>query len=246
MKSRIAMGFTLLALCAAASGQTADEIVTKVIAARGGAEKAKAVQTRRITGHITLPQGGEALLVSEWKRPDRLRMDFTFRNVTSTRAFDGKSGWRLLPFQGDTSPKPVSGKELIAVQEDADMDGALLDYRAKGSRIDLSGKTDFEGKQVWDLKVSLADGNTYHYYVDPETWLVVGIRKPSDTGADDEAAVSDYRDVQGLRFPFSNVVRHVGSDVSQAYKVDKIELNIPIEDARFQMPQAEQTPAPKP
>jgi outer membrane lipoprotein-sorting protein len=248
MKSRIAAALTMVALCVAASAQKADEIVAKVIAARGGAEKAKSIQTRRITGHITMPQGGEAQLVSEWKRPGRMRMDFRLNDMTATRAVDGKTGWHLLPFEGDTTARPISGRELMTMQEDADMDGPFLDYPAKGNKVELLGKTDFQGKQAWDLKVLIADGSTQHYYVDPETALVIGIRKPNESGADVEGVISDYRDVQGLKFPFSNVVRQVGSDVSQTYKIDKIELNIPIEDARFQIPTAaqQQNPAAKP
>jgi outer membrane lipoprotein-sorting protein len=248
MKSRIAVAIAFLALCAVASAQTADEIIAKVIAARGGAEKAKSIQTRRITGHITMPQGGEAQLVSEWKRPDRMRMDFTLQNMTATRAVDGKTGWHLLPFEGDTTAKPISGRELVTVQEDADMDGPLLDYRAKGNKVEVLGKTDFQGKQALDLRVLLADESTHHYYVDPDSSLVVGIRKPSESGADVEGVISDYREIQGLKFPFSNVVRQVGSNVSQTYKVDKIELNVPIDDARFQMPTSaqQQNPASKP
>ena len=41
-----------IALVQPVAAQTADEIVAKVLAARGGLEKAKAIQSERITGTI--------------------------------------------------------------------------------------------------------------------------------------------------------------------------------------------------
>jgi outer membrane lipoprotein-sorting protein len=247
MRYKVALFIATAVLCsAAAQSQTADEIIAKVIAVRGGLEKAKAVQTRRITGHITMPDGNNALLVSEWKRPARMRMDFTIGEMTASRAADGDKGWHFLPFMGEKAPQPISGQELKNLQEDSDMDGPFLDYKAKGNKVDLLGKADFHGKPAYDLKIALADGNTHHYFVDPESFLVIGVRKPTENGAEVEGIISDYRPVEGLKFPFSNEVRRVGTDTVQKYTVEKIELNVTIDDSRFQMPSAppQQAPAP--
>ena len=84
--------FVLLAI--AASAQTADEIVNKSLAARGGAEKIKAIQSERVSGRVTFGPGLEGTLVAELKRPHKLRVEIVVEDQKIIRVYDGKSaGW---------------------------------------------------------------------------------------------------------------------------------------------------------
>src|SRR5262245_36639894 len=112
---------------------TVDEIVAKYVQAVGGRDKLKAVQSMKMTGKMILGQGLEAPFVLELKRPQAVRMDFTFQGMTASSAFDGDQGWRVMPFQGNTNPEPLSADEIKQVKDQADIDGPLVDYKEKGS-----------------------------------------------------------------------------------------------------------------
>jgi outer membrane lipoprotein-sorting protein len=133
----VAAGVLLGAI--AASAQTAEELVEKNIRARGGLEKIKSVQSMRMTG--TMGLGEEtAPTVLEFKRPGRLRWEFTLDGQTAIQAFDGTAGWAILPFEGKTEPEKMPAEEVENFKRQADLDGPLVDYRAKGNRIELLGK----------------------------------------------------------------------------------------------------------
>src|ERR1700720_2422282 len=96
-----------LACPAKAAAQTTDEIVTKVLAARGGLEKAKAVQTERITGTIYFNAELYGPFLAEFKRPGKMHNEVTIRNKTVVRTFNGKdAGWVTNPFVGKDAPGP--------------------------------------------------------------------------------------------------------------------------------------------
>src|SRR4051812_33641410 len=82
-----------------ACAQTAEELVEKNIAAKGGIEKIKAIKTLRMKGK--LQQGSfSATVGQESKDPDRVRETFTLQGMTAIQAYDGSNGWQISPFQG--------------------------------------------------------------------------------------------------------------------------------------------------
>src|SRR6266481_4584930 len=91
----------LLFLSPAAPAQTVDEIVQKVLDARGGIEKIRAVQSERITGHVSFSQGSEGTFVVELKRPLKMHVEISVDGQTIIRVYDGlSSGWLFRPHPG--------------------------------------------------------------------------------------------------------------------------------------------------
>jgi hypothetical protein len=58
------------------------------------------------------------------------------------------------------------------------------------------------------------------------------------TEIDGEAWMSDYKEVAGMMMPFTTTQGMKGSERRQAMTFDKIEVNVPIDDAKFVMPVA--------
>src|ERR1700721_4508244 len=81
----------LLFLPLSAAAQTADEIVKKVLDARGGVQKIRAVQAERISGRGSFAQGMEGTFVVELKRPYKMRVEITIQGQKIIRVYDGKS-----------------------------------------------------------------------------------------------------------------------------------------------------------
>jgi outer membrane lipoprotein-sorting protein len=228
-----------LLLAPAVHAQTVDEILTKHFAAQGGVEKMKALNSMRITGSITVGQGMEAPVVMERKRPGKQRLEFTFQGMVGVQAFDGEQAWSVMPFMGKKDPEAASEEDTKLQKDDADFDGPLLDWKAKGHTVELAGKEQVEGAEAFKLKVTKKNGYVDYYYIDTETYLLVkqdSKRKRQGTEFEAESFFSDYKDVEGYMLPFTMEQAAKGAPQRQKFTFAKVEVNVPIDDARFKMP----------
>ncbi len=225
-----------------ASAQTADEIVAKVLTARGGLEKAKAVQSERITGTIYFNPELYGPFVAEFKRPGKMHNEVSIQNKTVVRAFNGKeSGWVINPFVGKDTPEPMSAEELKDALNEADFDGPLVDAKTKGNTIELVGTEKVDGHEAYILKVTHKDGQVSNYSFDSKTFLLAkwsGTETVNGEPVTRETLFHDYRDVGGLKFAFELVSNNPKVDVTQRIIVEKIELDPQIDDSRFGKPSA--------
>jgi hypothetical protein len=230
--------FCLLPLTAAA--QTPDFIVDKVLAARGGLDKIRAVQAERVSGHISFGADAEGPFVVELKRPRKMHMEFTIQGGTMVRVYDGKSaGWTINPFTGKNNPEPMPEEELKNISEESDFDGPLVDYKAKGNQIELVGKDKVEGKEAYRLKLTTKNGDVRFYLFDSQTFLLLkweGKRKFKDEEVPVESFFRDYHDVGGLQFAFEIDSGASAEEIDQKILIDKIELDPEISESRFIKP----------
>ena len=233
---------SLAALALVASplaAQTVDEVITKNIQARGGLQKLKSVQSIRMTGRLAVAPGAEAPMVLELKRGNRMRMEFTFQGMTGVQAFDGTSGWAVMPFGGNKAVQPMPAEMAQEAAEQADIDGPLVDYKAKGHTVELLGKESVDGVDAYKLKVTLKGGSQRTIWIDAAKYLEIkgeGSRpgKPGDS----ETMLSDYRDVGGIMFPHVVEGGPKGSTQRQKIVIEKVEINPTLDDARFKAPEA--------
>ena len=235
----------LLFLPLAAVAQTADEIVKKVLDARGGIEKIKAVQSERITGHISFSQGVEGSFVVELKRPQKMHVEISIEGQKIVRVYDGKSnGWMVNPFAENKEAQPLSSEDLKDISDESDFDGPLVDYKAKGNQIELAGQEKLEDQPVYRLKLTNKNGDIRFYFFDASSFLLLrweGVRKTGDQELPWESFFSEFHEVQGLKYPFRIDQGSPGTEMRQTLTAEKIEIDPPIEDSRFAKPQS---PAP--
>lgn len=224
---------------ASADGQTVDEIVARHLAARGGAAKIAAVESLRMTGKARGPEGREAIVVREVKRPGRLRLEFTSQGVTGVYAYDGARGWRVSPFDGQLEPGPMPPEGTQAAVEQADIGGPLVDWKAKGHRLELLGREPLGDGEAWKLRLTLANGEVRHVYLDARTHLQVrteATREVRGRRLEMETTFGDYRDTDGILFPRSIEVAVKGRPARLRIRIDRVEINPPLDEARFRMP----------
>jgi len=229
----------LAALAAPLPAQTADEIIAKYLTNVGGMDKIQAVTTLRRTGKIVLGGGFEAGVIQESKRPNKLRQEFVFQGMTGVNAYDGKTGWKIEPWQGKKDPEALSEEEMKQIVEDADFDEALVNYRQKGNKVELAGTEQVEGTDVYKLKVTLASGDLRYYYMDTDFYVPIKIDiKRMIRGAEQEfeTTLGDYKAVAGWYLPYSIETTRKGSEDTQKITFDKIEANVPVDDGRFAKP----------
>ena len=242
-----ALGLALLCVVpGAASAQTADEILAKVIAARGGLAKIRAVRSERVSGQITFGEVSGPFVV-ELERPLKMHMQFTIQTMTMVRVYDGKSaGWANNPFAGKMNPDPMTEDELKNISEESDFDGPLVNAKAKGNQVELVGKDKFNDKDVWRVKLTTKNGDVRFYLFDAESFLLLkweGKRKVEGQEVPVESYFSDYREVGGLKFYFAIDSGRSAEDLNQKIRVEKIELNPQFNEAEFEKPAPPAPPA---
>ena len=222
-----------------AAAQTVDEIIAKYLKTVGGMEKIQAVQTLRRTGKYVGGGGFEAEIVQENKRGNSVREEFSLQGMTAISAYNGKTGWKIEPWNGKKDPEALGEEEMKSILEDSDFDGPLVNYRQKGYQVEFIGMDKFEGTDTAKLKISKPNGDVYIYYLDTDYYVPIKIDiKRIVRGAEREyeSALADYKEVGGWFLPFSVESNVKGSQSKSKVVYEKIEANVPIDDGRFDMP----------
>jgi hypothetical protein len=236
---RLRLVLPLLLLPAAADARTVDEIVERAVAARGGREALAAVRTLRMTGRVTAGPGRTAIVCREVARPGRIRTEFTFQGTTGVYAWDGSRGFRVSPLEGSLQARPMSAEEAATAAEQADLDGPLVDWRAKGSLIDHVGTETLATGPADHLTVTERSGAVRHLWVDAASGLVLralATRSVRGHAVALEALFADYRPANGVMFPRSLEVGVVGRPRRLRITVEAVEVNPALDDGRFRQP----------
>src|SRR5438067_12813567 len=223
---------------------TLDELVSKNIEAKGGADALRALQSLTLTGKMLVQQGQIQLTyVQTKKRPGELRTEATLQGMTQVEAYDGKEGWKISPFQGRKDPEKMSADDIKPLMEDAEIDGPLVDWKAKGSTVDYLGTEEVDGTLAHKLKVVGTNGDVSVVYLDPAHLLEIRVltgRVKHGALDEGEMASGDYEKTAGVFVPTSIESGRKGDPDKQKIIIDKVEANVPVDDAIFHFP-----PAPK-
>src|SRR5882762_5376852 len=188
----------------AAGSETASEvklsaaaIVEKNVAARGGLQAWRAVQTMSMQGKLGAGGNRRAAVpvpisdqkssrqalptrpaeevqlpfIVELQRPGKMRMELQFNGQTAIQVYDGANGWKLRPFLNRRVVEPYTTEEMKVSSMQADIDGYLVDYAAKGTQIELVGMEKVEDRDTYKLKLTMKNGQTIHDWIDAQTFL---------------------------------------------------------------------------
>jgi len=220
-----------------ASGPSVDDLLARHFAARGGLDKLKAMTTLRMSGKVEA--GGQQIeMLTVSKRPNLMRQEQTVMGRRIISAFDGTRMWVINPMTGSSTPQTVPAQQAQAMRDQADFDGPLVDYRAKGNEIEYAGTDSVEGRKTIKLKVTIKGGGSMMLDIDAESYLDARITREIDMGgtsAKVETLLSDFRVVSGLTMP--HTIRTLFNGQPQALTVFKtIEINVAVDDSLFQMP----------
>lgn len=233
-----------LLFCLTVSAQTADEIINKNLTARGGVEKLKALKTVKITGKL-VQAGQELPLILQIKRPGSARFELSIQGKSLVQGFDGSTGWTVSPFNGTDEPEKLSEEDTKDLKDQADLDGPLVDYKTKGNTVELVGKDDVEGDQVYKLKLTEKDGKVSYIFIDAKNFLEVkssDIIKRQGVELEVEIYYSDYKDVNGVMLAHSLEGRAKGQPAYQIV-IQKIEADVQMDDSLFKIPVKASSPA---
>ena len=249
MRQFLILLFAVLCCSVFASSQTADELISKNIQAKGGMDAIKAIKSVRMAGRLDAAGGFTGRVGQENMRPNLVRETFSLQGMTAVQAYDGSTAWQIQPFGGHKDPQLMGEDDVRDLLIDSDFDGPLVDYKAKGNTVEYLGHDTIDGDDVLRLKVTLKNGDIVYYYLDPDTFLEIRTERQEFVRGSVRENVTDlgsYKKVAGLMYPFS-IASGPKNDPSswQSVTMEKIEVNVPLGSSEFAVPASLSKEAPK-
>jgi len=227
--------------------QTVDEIIKNNLEAKGGVEKIEAIKSTKMTGKMTM-QNFEMPFTMWFKKPNMVRMEMVFQGAKMTFAFNGKTVWQISPFTGSSEPQEVTGEQADQVKDTGDlMNEPFIEYQKKGHKIELIGKEDMEGTEIYKLKLTRKNGEIIYYYIDTESFIELKTsttkKKKDGTEFIVETVFGDYKPVADVMMPHS--LSMVVNQQKMGLFIETIEPNVELEENFFAMPIKDQSSSEK-
>ncbi|MFM0385028.1 outer membrane lipoprotein-sorting protein [Paraburkholderia dipogonis] len=231
------------AQAAAASHLSAAQIVERNVAARGGLQAWHAVSALTMSGQMEAGGKKNTRLpfVMTMKRPHKSRFEIRFNEQTAFQVYDGAQGWKVRPFLGRDEVEPYTPAEVKSAAASAELDGPLIDYASKGSRVDALGMESVEGHRAYVLKLTTKDNTSRRIWIDAASFLELKIdgepRRLDGKMHDVAIFYRDYRKENGLVVP--HTLETVVSGVKPTHKltIEHFTVNPPTDDTLFAKPQ---------
>lgn len=210
--------------------QSADEIVDKHIAAIGGKDNWKKVNSVVTEGNLTV-QGADVTVVSTVLNGKGARQDISVMGMTGYTIITPSAGWNYMPFQGQTKAEPATEEMVKESADQLDAQGVLIDYKAKGHSVEYLGKEDVDGTECFKLKVTHKSGKTDTYFIDPATYYMLrSITKQKANGQEVEVTTNfgNFQKLpEGIVVPMS-ITLPFGEMI-----VKKVEINKAVDENIF-------------
>jgi hypothetical protein len=233
----------LLVASIGAQAQTAEEIVAKHVKALGGKDKLNAIKSLKMSGKMHV-QGMDIPITMYLKTPNSMRTESTVQGMTMISAYDSKSksGWYTNPMSGDKTPQKMNQEQTTEMEDIGDMIvGPLTNYKEKGGAVELIGKEDLEGIEVFKLMLTKKDKNVVYYFLDATSFLILkesSKTKFQDKEIESETFYSNYKTFNDITLATSTEQKS-GGQLEEQTTMDKVEFDPVMEDVLFAMPPAE-------
>jgi hypothetical protein len=227
---------------ARALAKTAAEVIDRNVAARGGLEAWRKVETMAWLGHLerNTRDAQRIPFVIQLRRPNLTRFELKEQFNQFTRIFDGAHGWKVRPAtDGRPETKSFSPEEVNFARTEFVIDGPLIDYQAKGVTAALDGIDTVEGRKAYRLSLKLPSGAERKVWIDTETNLDVRYDRPATNPLKPGAPVSvyyrNYAAVDGLQIA-RTIETGVGADAPDKLVIDRVMVNPKLDDGTFAPP----------
>ena len=225
-----------------APGLSAEEIIARNAAARGGLEAWRKIDTMIWSGHLESAHTPAPSLPFELeqKRPNKTRFEIHVQNQRTMRMFDGARGWKSKPSpSGRVDIVPYTPDEERYARDEPVIDGVLIDYDAKGSAVSLAGVENLDGRKAYHLAVRLVSGQRQDVWVDAESFLEVEISRMIYGPGGPRMVPTFYRDYQtfeGLSIPTTIQIGDNSMGMPDLMHIERVTLNAPLSERRFSPP----------
>lgn len=210
-----------------------DAIVSKHLAALGGADLLRATKTMSYVASGE-KAGKKYKKAVHHARPGKLRVDFETDEGKASKAFDGKVAWKKKAGEVVTA---MSAEHTASMKAHADFDEPLLDYARRGTRVKLIGRSEVAGTPAFELELALASGKVERHFLDAATFLPL---QRSWSAKKDGKVVTgwvrfgDFREVQGR--VINHAVEFQSEGATGRSTISQVAFDRPLDASLFAMP----------
>lgn len=220
--------------------QTADAVIAKYVAALGGKEKLQSIHSIYQEG-VAVMQNGTEIDSKNWKVQGKLyRQEIAFGMGSVVVIVTPAQGWSSNPRDGGAY-KPMTAEQLKSLQWELDCTSPLVDYAAKGNKVELTGSDTVRGNECDKLKLTFPSGEYIAYSIDKKSGYVLresrkvgnmmgggggnaggGGRRGGNPNGEFVIEYNDYtKTADGYIFPYTVIAGGFGAKTS----VEKLEVN---------------------
>ena len=209
---------------------TALDVISIYVEASGGKDNYINVhdRTTMMTGKM---MNREFSVQIQQKAPDKLRQEVHAGPAKQTFIFDGTKGVMKI---GDNST-PLEGNELNRTKIEAQMN-FLLDPPAYGVKMEFDGVEEIDSTKCYKISMMIDSSTTWIQYYDVNSGLKTkelrDVEMPQGKYKQ-ETYYDDYRDVDGIKYPFK--IKQIIGTQSVEMRVDSIKVNTGLNDKLFEI-----------
>jgi hypothetical protein len=210
--------------------QTVDDVIDKNITVMGGKEKLASLKSVKMEGNLSV-MGNDVALVITTLHGVGMRADISVMGTENYQIITPAKGTVFMPVQGMSEPAPMPEDQLKSATAQLDLQGALFNYKDKGSTVILIGKETVDGEECYNIKLTNKMGTVTNYFISTKTnFKVKSTGKRIINGEETEVAntYSNYRqNADGYWFPYST------TNAQGTTEFSKIETNITVDESIF-------------
>jgi len=238
MRKQLITLVALVMIPAFSFAQTADEVLSKHVAALGGAAKIAAIKTIEQEQTMSV-QGMNITAKAAYVVGKSTRSDVSVMGQQITSVIDGDKGWMINPMMGGTTAKDLSADEMKMAKGTTEPNMLQLAYlKTNKYPYELVGKEKQGDKDVFNLKVTRPEG-AFNYFIDAVTYRLLGFKGAVDIQGqkgETTGTYSDYKEVEGIMVPFTSEITAPGMPGTITAKLTKVTFNSTIDPAVFNKP----------
>ncbi|MEO1053376.1 MAG: hypothetical protein AAFX87_22270, partial [Bacteroidota bacterium] len=232
MKKRILMLVALLATTVCVNAQDLESILKKHFDAVG---QDKLVKVNSMKMKATMNTQGLTMQADIIvKKPNKTRTEIDMgTGQKMIMSYDGTTAWTINPALGDQAQELPAGQAASMISQ-ADMDGALWNYKKKGHQVEYIGEEQVDGIKYYKLKVLLKEQPNAEtvWYINANTYLIDFQNvKVNQYGTIVEARniMAAYKNVEGVMLP-SKFITEANGVEQLSMTMSDIQLNVDVDD----------------
>ncbi len=214
---------------------TVDQILNKLVEASGGKAALEKFTTRVSKGTFEIPEmGASGTIVIYAKAPNKMALQIEVEGFgTVKQGFDGTVAWEDNPMAGLVER---SGAALAAARRESVFNRELV-LKGQYKKLEVKGKQKVDDRDAYVVEATPEEGAVETWYFDAATGLLARIdaERESDQGVTPvENHLRDYRDVDGVKIPFS--MENVLPAMTIKTTLEEVKHNVEIDDSLFTKP----------
>lgn len=212
---------------------TADQILTKYIAAVGGKDAVTKFKTTLMKGTIERSEGRNAQLEVTLKEPDKYLITQTVPQGVNAMGVNGDSAWVR---SNNTASRTLSGRALEQSRRTVTVYYSPIKVVDLPAQMKVLGTEKIGDREAYVVALAVDPDTTRKFFFDTQTGLL--LRELTTTRTmlaplPDQIDFEDYRDVDGIKLPFMIRTSNTATYDTATRRFTEIRHNVTVDENVF-------------